>query len=102
MGRSQLAFTLALACLCRTAAPDPPRNFHAVIVRPSLAPHPSSSVSAADGARPRTKVSTSRYWFNYRHTTNALTIYQRLRRSGVPDSNIGSPQAPPPPLPPHG
>ena len=42
MGRPQLALTLALACLCRTAAPDPPRNFHAVIVRPSLAPHPSS------------------------------------------------------------
>ena len=45
MGRP-LALTLALACLCRTAAPDPPRNFHAVIVRPPLptpAPHPSVS-----------------------------------------------------------
>ena len=34
------------------------------------------------------KVSTSRYWFNYRHTTNALTIYHRLRRAGVSDDNI--------------
>jgi phosphatidylinositol glycan class K len=34
------------------------------------------------------QVSTSRYWFNYRHTTNALTIYHRLRRAGVSDDNI--------------
>lgn len=33
-------------------------------------------------------MSTSRYWFNYRHTTNALTIYRRLRRAGVSDDNI--------------
>eukprot|EP01043_Picozoa_sp_COSAG02_P046857 COSAG02_NODE_4427_length_5372_cov_4.047791_3_plen_368_part_00 len=33
-------------------------------------------------------MSTSRYWFNYRHTTNALTIYHRLRRAGVSDDNI--------------
>lgn len=33
-------------------------------------------------------VSTSRYWFNYRHTANALAIYQTLRRQGVPDDQI--------------
>eukprot|EP01050_Picozoa_sp_SAG11_P008784 SAG11_NODE_790_length_7155_cov_217.330641_2_plen_349_part_00 len=33
-------------------------------------------------------VSTSRYWFNYRHSANALGIYSRLREGGVPDSNI--------------
>ena len=29
------------------------------------------------------QVSTSRYYFNYRHTANALMIYDRLRRFGV-------------------
>ena len=33
-------------------------------------------------------VSTSRYWFNYRHTANALSIYRIVKAAGVPDSNI--------------
>ncbi|OXB70461.1 UNVERIFIED_CONTAM: hypothetical protein H355_009086, partial [Colinus virginianus] len=33
-------------------------------------------------------VSTSRYWQNYRHTANALTIYFTVKRLGVPDSRI--------------
>ena len=33
-------------------------------------------------------VSSSRYWFNYRHAVNALAMYQRLRRNGIPESNI--------------
>ncbi|QDZ19667.1 GPI-anchor transamidase [Chloropicon primus] len=33
-------------------------------------------------------VSTSRYWLNYRHTANALAMYQAVKRSGVPDSRI--------------
>lgn len=33
-------------------------------------------------------VSTSMYWYNYRHTTNALVFYHTLKRLGVPDSNI--------------
>jgi hypothetical protein len=33
-------------------------------------------------------VSTSRYWFNYRHTSNALSVYHALRRLGLPDSHI--------------
>jgi phosphatidylinositol glycan class K len=41
-----------------------PRNLHAVIL------------------------STSQFWFNYRHSTNALLIYHQLRRSGLPDANI--------------
>ena len=32
--------------------------------------------------------STSRYWFNYRHTANALSIYRIVKAAGVPDSNI--------------
>ena len=33
-------------------------------------------------------LSASRYWFNYRHTANALSIYQLLRRQGFPDDHI--------------
>ena len=33
-------------------------------------------------------VSSSRYWFNYRHVTNALSIYHLLKRGGVHDDNI--------------
>jgi len=33
-------------------------------------------------------VSTSRFWFNYRHSANALGIYRTVKRLGIPDSNI--------------
>lgn len=34
------------------------------------------------------KVSTSRYWFNYRHPSNALSVYYCARRLGLPDDRI--------------
>jgi phosphatidylinositol glycan class K len=34
------------------------------------------------------QVSTSRYWFNYRHNSNALAVYHTVRALGIPDSNI--------------
>lgn len=33
-------------------------------------------------------VSASRYWFNYRHNANALTIYKLLKENGFRDENI--------------
>lgn len=33
-------------------------------------------------------VCTSRYWFNYRHIANTLSIYRSVKRLGIPDSNI--------------
>lgn len=33
-------------------------------------------------------VSSSRYWFNYRHQVNAISLYHRLRHQGFPDSRI--------------
>ncbi|XP_002166023.1 GPI-anchor transamidase [Hydra vulgaris] len=33
-------------------------------------------------------VCTSRYWFNYRHVANALSIYRSIKRLGIPDSHI--------------
>ncbi|KAJ1922822.1 glycosylphosphatidylinositol anchor biosynthesis [Tieghemiomyces parasiticus] len=33
-------------------------------------------------------VCTSRFWFNYRHMANTLSMYRTVKRLGIPDSNI--------------
>lgn len=33
-------------------------------------------------------VCTSRFWFNYRHVANVLSIYRSVKRLGIPDSRI--------------
>lgn len=33
-------------------------------------------------------VSTSKYWFNYRHASNVLSIYRSIKKFGIDDSNI--------------
>lgn len=33
-------------------------------------------------------VSTSRFWFNYRHIANTLSMYRTVKRLGIPDSQI--------------
>lgn len=33
-------------------------------------------------------VSTSRFWFNYRHLANVLSMYRTVKRLGIPDSQI--------------
>merc|ERR1711879_597138 len=33
-------------------------------------------------------VDTSRFWFNYRHASNALSLYRSVKRMGIPDSHI--------------
>ncbi|KAI3660562.1 hypothetical protein MP638_000102 [Amoeboaphelidium occidentale] len=33
-------------------------------------------------------VCTSRFWFNYRHIANTLSIYRTVKRLGIPDSHI--------------
>ncbi|CAK7240782.1 MAG: glycosylphosphatidylinositol anchor biosynthesis [Sporothrix thermara] len=33
-------------------------------------------------------VCTSRFWFNYRHLANALSMYRTVKRLGIPDSQI--------------
>lgn len=52
-----------------------------------------SASSGAPGLAPHTStwallVSTSRYWLNYRHSSNIMSIYRTVKRLGVPDSNI--------------
>jgi phosphatidylinositol glycan class K len=33
-------------------------------------------------------VDTSRFWFNYRHSANALALYRAVKQMGIPDSHI--------------
>lgn len=33
-------------------------------------------------------VSTSKYWYNYRHSANVLSIYRSIKRLGIDDSHI--------------
>ncbi|XP_057713428.1 GPI-anchor transamidase isoform X2 [Corythoichthys intestinalis] len=33
-------------------------------------------------------VCTSRFWFNYRHVANSLSLYRSVKRLGIPDSHI--------------
>mmetsp|Transcript_19580 Transcript_19580/g.40879 ORF Transcript_19580/g.40879 Transcript_19580/m.40879 type:complete len:410 (+) Transcript_19580:180-1409(+) len=46
--------------------------------------HPSPTLSSTHAVI----VSTSRYYFNYRHASNALSVYHTLKTLGVPDSSI--------------
>ena len=65
-----------------------------LLLPPSLSSSPPSSstggatAGATAGATHAVIVSTSRYWFNYRHASNALSIYHLLKSRGVHDDNI--------------
>lgn len=38
-------------------------------------------------------VDTSRFWFNYRHVANVLSIYRTVKRLGIPDSQSKQPHS---------
>ena len=48
----------------------------------------SSSSSKSHSNNWAVIVCTSRFWFNYRHVSNALSIYRSVKRLGIPDSQI--------------
>ncbi|PGH15917.1 hypothetical protein AJ79_02084 [Helicocarpus griseus UAMH5409] len=50
----------------------------------SALPH----VSAEHTSNWAVLVSTSRFWFNYRHLANVLSLYRTVKRLGIPDSQI--------------
>ncbi|KAF2758409.1 glycosylphosphatidylinositol transamidase [Pseudovirgaria hyperparasitica] len=50
-----------------------------LLVHPTLAEHTSNWAVL---------VSTSRFWFNYRHLANVLSLYRTVKRLGIPDSQI--------------
>ena len=33
-------------------------------------------------------IDVSRYWFNYRHASNTLSMYRTVKRLGIPDERI--------------
>lgn len=51
-----------------------------------------ATVVTADGSQHTNNwavlVSTSRFWFNYRHMANVLSMYRTVKRLGIPDSQI--------------
>ncbi|TVY57576.1 GPI-anchor transamidase, partial [Lachnellula suecica] len=56
-----------------------------VLLASALAP---LSVSAEHTSNWAVLVSTSRFWFNYRHLANVLSLYRTVKRLGIPDSQI--------------
>lgn len=49
---------------------------------------PATPVAAEHTSNWAVLVSTSRFWFNYRHLANVLSIYRTVKRLGIPDSQI--------------
>jgi GPI-anchor transamidase subunit K len=64
----------------------------ATVTRPTLGDVPRTQQQAVHRSTHSSNhaviVSSSRYWFNYRHVINALSIYRLIRSNGIPDSNI--------------
>ena len=53
-----------------------------------LALTPSPSLAGTHTSNWAVLVSTSRFWFNYRHLANVLSLYRSVKRLGIPDSQI--------------
>ncbi|KAL9012969.1 MAG: hypothetical protein Q9173_002305 [Seirophora scorigena] len=53
-----------------------------------LAPPSSTTPAAHHTSNWAVLVSTSRFWFNYRHLANVLSLYRTVKRLGIPDSQI--------------
>lgn len=52
------------------------------------ASHAFTTVEATHTSNWAVLVSTSRFWFNYRHMANTLSLYRTVKRLGIPDSQI--------------
>ena len=61
-------------------------RFPALLAATLLAP--AAMVEAEHTSNWAVLVSTSRFWFNYRHLANVLSIYRTVKRLGIPDSQI--------------
>ncbi|KAI1660698.1 peptidase C13 family-domain-containing protein [Daldinia decipiens] len=60
-------------------------NLPALLAASLFAP---SIVSAEHTSNWAVLVGTSRFWFNYRHLANVLSMYRTVKRLGIPDSQI--------------
>lgn len=63
-------------------------NFNMLLLQLLLLLGTLSVLTAGHKSNYAVIVSSSRYWFNYRHVINALSIYTVLRDNGIPDDNI--------------
>jgi phosphatidylinositol glycan class K len=82
----QVGLFVVAVCYLTTfvAAGGHDKRLHPLPIRPGkLDAHPSNHTDQW-----AVIVATSRFWHNYRHTTNALEVYRMLRDSGLPDSHI--------------
>lgn len=89
LASAAVALLALLASPSRTAASSSSSEVEWIEVSPSSS---SSSSPSSDGPVGDDTwaviVSTSRYWLNYRHATNAFAMYRAVKRMGVPDSRI--------------
>ncbi|KAJ6793526.1 uncharacterized protein M6B38_302470 [Iris pallida] len=67
--------------------PRPVRLFIVVALLLIWLPSPSSS-STMHNNNWAVLVCTSRFWFNYRHMANTLSLYRTVKRLGIPDERI--------------
>lgn len=58
------------------------------VIQPRFRPGSARLASGNHTSNVAVIVSSSRYWFNYRHVANALSVYHLLKRGGIADDNI--------------
>lgn len=83
-----LRVSLAEACIQPYKAPycDDKMRFTAVLI--TLLLQAVTFANAEHTNNWAVLVSTSRFWFNYRHMANVLSMYRTVKRLGIPDSQI--------------
>ena len=74
---------------------DPASSGAFLRFKDAVASSASASAGASSPGRPSDHgnnwavlVQTSKYWFNYRHSTNVLSFYRIVKALGIPDSHI--------------
>ena len=77
---SALMSTLAATAIATAGVPPPPSE--------PAAMQAEDANSSSAGTTSVLIVSTSRFWHNYRHAANALSVYHTVKRLGVNDDDI--------------
>ncbi|EEP82286.1 GPI-anchor transamidase [Uncinocarpus reesii 1704] len=67
---------------------NPLLHLYCILSLVLLFANPVVFVAAAHTSNWAVLVSTSRFWFNYRHLANVLSLYRTVKRLGIPDSQI--------------
>ena len=86
-GVAALLLAAAAAATSAAASRSPPPNVRAVS-RDDLERENKDATGSENVNNWAIILAASRYFYNYRHTANALSFYHTVRRMGVPDSRI--------------